>query len=214
MSVKNRIIKYDLVNWHDLKPFQPDNFKKNERVKIDKLVKSYKQSGKITPFAVWETAEGLFVIDGHATLEVFKIIEAEGGEVETMQPAIWLEIKNTEEAKKFVLIYNSRYRDINESSLKVFIGDMDVEDLIGSVQLDVDLKKLFAEKLEHELPKYPIVPKFSEKYHAVIIVVDNDINFVNLIEKLGLETMQSYKTNRIGMTKIISYEQFDAKWKS
>ena len=212
--IKNRILKYDMVNWRELVPFQPQNLKKNERHKIDKLVRSYRQTGKITPFAIWETDGKKYVIDGHATLDGFQIIEGEGEHVEDMQPALWLDIKNEKEAKKFVLIYNSRYRELNDTSLKKFIGDMNVDELLGTVQLELDLKKLFEEKFENDEPKYPIVPQYSEKYHAVLIVVDNDIDFTNLCEKLGLGMTIATKRKHIGTTKVITYKQFEERWRS
>ena len=59
---------------------------------------------------------------------------------------------------------------------------------------------------------YPIVPKFSEKYDAVIIVSKNSIDTAYLETKLGIKTCQSYKNQRTGKAMIIDVDQFREQW--
>ncbi len=61
-------------------------------------------------------------------------------------------------------------------------------------------------------PEYPIVPKFSEKYSAVVIVIENSIdeNFVRSV--LGLDVCKDYKTENVGESYVLNAKQFTEKW--
>lgn len=59
---------------------------------------------------------------------------------------------------------------------------------------------------------YPLVPKFSEKYDAVIIVSKNLIDTTYLETKLGIRKSQSYKNQRTGKAMIIDVDQFKEAW--
>jgi hypothetical protein len=62
--------------------------------------------------------------------------------------------------------------------------------------------------------EYPIVPKFSEKYRAIIIVVENEIDETFMKNALELEKSQSYKNNKTGTSYIIDVKKFRAQWES
>lgn len=70
------------------------------------------------------------------------------------------------------------------------------------------------EVIEDERPVYNITQRFSEKYDAFIIVSTNDIdsNFIREVLEIGLE--KSYKSNEIGVSKVISAKKFAELWKS
>jgi hypothetical protein len=59
----------------------------------------------------------------------------------------------------------------------------------------------------------PIVPVFDEKHRAVLIVIDNNTDFINLCGKLNMGKNQDYKTQRQGQTQVISFKDFEAAWK-
>jgi hypothetical protein len=67
---------------------------------------------------------------------------------------------------------------------------------------------------EQEAPEMPIVARFSEKYSAVILVVENEIDLTHLQEILDLGTEKSYKSNDSGQTFVISFSKFIERWKS
>lgn len=64
------------------------------------------------------------------------------------------------------------------------------------------------EKYDNSNCVHPIVPRFSEKHGAVIILFDNETDEVYLETVLGIGKMQSYKNQAVGKTSIISVEQF------
>ena len=54
---------------------------------------------------------------------------------------------------------------------------------------------------------YPIVPKFSENYDAVVIISTNDTDTSFLKTALGITKQQSYKCSRMGEGMVITVEQ-------
>jgi hypothetical protein len=79
--------------------------------------------------------------------------------------------------------------------------------------LNQQLSESLGDVIEDE-PEYPIVPKFSESYSAVVIVIENSIdeNFVRSV--LGLEKMKDYKTDNIAESYVITAKQFSERWNS
>lgn len=59
---------------------------------------------------------------------------------------------------------------------------------------------------------YPIVQKFSEKYGAIIITFDNEIDENFLKQVLGLETEKSYKNENLATSFVISAQKFIKFW--
>jgi hypothetical protein len=60
----------------------------------------------------------------------------------------------------------------------------------------------------------PIVPKFSEKYTAVMIFCDNEMDENWLRNVLKLRKARDYKTERIKETSVITVKEFQKLWKS
>lgn len=60
----------------------------------------------------------------------------------------------------------------------------------------------------------PIVPKFDEKYFAVMIVVESEMDFAQLSTLLDLGRAKDNKTTKVAQTQVISYKDFIAKVES
>lgn len=120
------------------------------------------------------------------------------------------------EFKKLNLILNSdKYR--GEFDLMMLRDNFSEFDLGQELGIDLaELDKDVAEtnevgKVEAD-PELPIVPKYSEKYSAVVIVIDNSIdeNFVRSVLGLGVE--QDYKTSNKGESYVTTAKSFIEKW--
>jgi hypothetical protein len=62
----------------------------------------------------------------------------------------------------------------------------------------------------------PIVPRFDERYRAVLIVVETEMDFANLCTVLDLGKAKDYKTSTVKQTQVISFTDFMKKieeWK-
>ena len=175
--LNNRLIKTELVEWKKLVPFQPDNLKKTEPHKLQKLANSLCQNGFSMNFYVWEKDGQIFIIDGHSRWEVLQLIDSGvilpkvhtdktnypyGMEyqvtVPEKLPCSFLHLKNKTEAKKAVLIYNSKYKNIDSDILAEWVSDLNLDELksqieIPELKLDFDNikdEKGYYEKLENK----------------------------------------------------------------
>lgn len=74
-NLKNKILKTEQIEWKKLIPFQPDNLKKTEPHKVQKLVNSLCENGLTMNFYVWEKDGKIYIIDGHTRHEVLQLLE-------------------------------------------------------------------------------------------------------------------------------------------
>ena len=162
--LNNRIIKTELVDWKRLIPFQPDNLKKTEPHKLQKLANSLCQNGFSMNFYVWEKEGQIYIIDGHSRWEVLQLIDSGAifPKVHTDKtnypygmeyqvtipeklPCSFLHLKNKTEAKKAVLIYNSKYKNIDSDILAEWVSDLNLDELKSQIEipeLKLDLENL------------------------------------------------------------------------
>ncbi len=162
--LNNRLIKTEMVEWKKLIPFQPDNLKKTEPHKLQKLANSLCQNGFSMNFYVWEKEGQIYIIDGHSRWEVLQLIDSGailpkvhtdktnypyGMEyqvtVPEKLPCSFLHLKNKTEAKKAVLIYNSKYKNIDSDILAEWVSDLNLDELKSQIEipeLKLDLENL------------------------------------------------------------------------
>ena len=72
---------------------------------------------------------------------------------------------------------------------------------------DPDFEKKF-NSYNNNNCEMPIVPKFSEKYDAVIIISTNTVDTTFLEAALKIDKEKSYKNSRMGKAMIIDVEHF------
>lgn len=171
--LNNRLLKTELVEWKKLIPFQPDNLKKTEPHKLQKLANSLCENGFSMNFYVWEKDEQIYIIDGHSRQEVLQLLESgaifpkdpNGKEYQVTIPdkfpCSFLHLKNKSEAKKAVLIYNSKYKSIDSDILSEWVSDLSLDELksqieIPELKLDFDIEKDEKDYYEKEENKYII----------------------------------------------------------
>ena len=145
--LNNRLIKTELVEWKKLIPFQPDNLKKTEPHKLQKLANSLCQNGFSMNFYVWEKEGQILIIDGHSRHEVLQLLESgaiypknpDGKEyavtIPDKLPCSFLHLKNKTEAKKAVLIYNSKYKNIDSDILAEWVSDLNLDELKSQIEI-------------------------------------------------------------------------------
>ena len=109
------------------------------------------------------------------------------------------------ERKEIILASNVHEGEWEKDILLADYADID-NDFMG---MDDDFFKVDIPETEDETEaEFPIVQKFSEKYDAVVIIVDNEIDRNCLFTMLGLNTEKCYKTQRTGVSQVISFKQF------
>lgn len=100
----------------------------------------------------------------------------------------------TEEQKKeFIIKDNNNYGEWDVDLLQTW----DI-DLLNEWDLNVKKNEFQeAEEFNNYNCKYPIIPEYNEKYNAVIIVCDNEMDYKFIIENLGINKAKSYKNGKI-----------------
>lgn len=194
------------VRWVDMIPFE-NNARKIKAENDRNLEKS------LTEFDVVEIPVldiDLIMIGGHQRRR--KMMSLGRGE-ELTDVRVPNRKLTEEEFKKLNLLLNSKKyqgeydldmlaEHFSEFALEDF--GIDIPDFSAVTDSDIP-------EIEKE-PEYPIVAKMSEKYTAVVIVIENSIdeNFVRSV--LGLGVAQDYKTSNVGESYVVTAKQFIEKW--
>lgn len=119
-----------------------------------------------------------------------------------------------DERRKIVLASNVNEGEWIDEILRSDYADMVAEMGISLADIDAGLGIGEGEATPAEKPEYPIVAEFSEKYDAFIIVCRNEIDANNVRQILGIEKMQSYKSQEVGNTHVIEATDFAARCSS
>lgn len=118
------------------------------------------------------------------------------------------------EFKKLNLLLNSeKFKgEYDLKMLEEFFSDFDLKE-----EFDIDMPKfediqMPDKAMMNDEPEMAIVPKYSEKYAAVVIVIENEIdeNFVRSV--LGLTKAKDYKTDNVGESYVLNAKQFTELW--
>lgn len=122
------------------------------------------------------------------------------------------------EVKRYNVASNAIKGDFIENILREQFGDVDLDDfgfnmtnadqVLETAHSHLD-KGRAAAKAE---PQFPIVPKFSEKHSALIIVIDNEIDANHIYELLGVSMGQCYKSTHTGTAKVVTSQVFIERW--
>jgi hypothetical protein len=120
----------------------------------------------------------------------------------------------TERERKEVIINSNIHEGKwDKEILDDLFADIDLEAIgidMGSIELPKDL----VPEDEKPEPLYPITQKFSEKYDAILIISDNEIDTNYLQEILSLGQEKDYKSSNVGKTSVIKATDFLKAWRS
>jgi hypothetical protein len=150
------------------------------------------------------------LLSGHQRCQVF--IDYGFGDLE-IDVRVAIRKLSDEELKEVMIIENYHSGEFDLQLLHDQFADfVDLEDFgIDMAELTKDLP---SENItDSNEPEMPIVPKYSEKHSAVVIVIDNSIdeNFVR--ECLGLGNAKDYKTSNVAPSYVLTAKQFTERWK-
>lgn len=204
MAKKNEKIQIVYKKLSDLKEcgYNP---KKATPKELEGIRQSVQTFGIVDPFIV-NTYEGRenVIINGHQR----KIVYADLGMIDVPCIEVCLPL---EEEKELNIRLSKNVVGIDAAMLAInFEKEMLEKVGFSSDELTMfksEYEKQFNNVTDADVP-YPLVPKFSEKYDAVIIISKNvtDTAFLETVLKIG--KAQSYKNTRTGKAMIIDVEQF------
>ena len=179
--------------------------------KFEDIKDSLEKFGFVDPVIVNNNPEREFVIiGGHQRAKVAKEIGIE------RVPVVYLNL-TLEEEKELNVRLN---KNVGEWDFEVLKKEFDNEDLIdwGFSESDIKLGFEEIEKLSEEATtedkkiqekKYPIIPKYNEKYATFMIFCNNelDVHWMRNFLKLT-ETHKDYKSNAVGPSHVITATDF------
>lgn len=144
------------IGINQLKDFQ-GNLKESREPEYEKLKKSIIKNGFRIPIFVWKDN----LLDGHQRIFTIKKMCENGYELKEKIPVVEIEAKDKKEAKKLLLLINSRYAHITEDGLYEYIetNKLNFDDL----------------KLELDLPEIDL-DNFSANFYDDIEIKEKEID--------------------------------------
>lgn len=134
-SIKDRIKRYGVVKWAEVEPLQSGDFKKYKPEQIKKLKTSIVNNGFATPLFIWESKGKNVLIDGFHRILAYKELSADGTPIPPEIPALFVDCKDRKDAKKFLLILNSHYAEIQKDALWDFVSDLNYDELVAEIDI-------------------------------------------------------------------------------
>lgn len=141
--MKIRILKTELVDWRNIEPLQPANFKHIYNYKH--IERSILENGFVNPFFVWENEGVIYSIDGVTRKEILSNLE----NVPDLLPAVFIDAKNRQDAVKILLsVFNTKENPIDLEVLNEWINIEQVEVEVQSLNV-VDVQDM-EDEIENE----------------------------------------------------------------
>ena len=153
--MKIRILKTELVDWRNIEPLQPANFKHIYNYKH--IERSILENGFVNPFFVWESEGVIYSIDGVTRKEILSNLE----NVPDLLPAVFIDAKNRQDAVKILLsVFNTKENPIDLEVLTEWINIEQVEVEVQSLNVvDInDIEEEAQEILEAEEDDFDSTP--------------------------------------------------------
>lgn len=201
-TVKNRILKTQLVKWSELKDLQPEDSK--VITNFADIKQSIEKHGFAQPFFVWQDRDGLiYTIDGHTRRNVLCEFENVPDEL----PATFIDAKDRKEAIEILIeVYNQKHNPFDIKVLEEFIQiegvDVDIDTVnIQKMEIDEDYGTDF--KLP-EGDKQPFQQMTFTLADEQAVQINNAINDIKQTDEFKYcETMGNENSNGNALYLII-----------
>lgn len=178
------------------------NLENNEYVGGNQRSKVMQEAGKLVDLVQLDAPDGVGTV-------AYGFVEYQGNRF-AYREVRWDEIRH---AKASIIANNAG----GENDLDLLIQHhAEILDDVGLTERDLDeigsKQNFVLPDEQEEKPVFEILPKFSEKHNAVVIVIDNELDENFLKQVLGLEAQQSYKNTNVGTSFVITAQQFIRAW--
>jgi len=180
-------IEQKIVNIKEIKE-NKGNPRKISKSQLERLKVSLQKFPEMMSIREIVVDENMMILGGNMRYRALKELGEEKVPVKIIRGF-------TEEQKKeFIIKDNNNYGEWDVDLLQTW----DI-DLLNEWDLKIEKKDGFqeAEEFDNYNCKYPIIPAYGEKYNAIIIVCDNEMDYKFIIENLGINKAKSYKNGKI-----------------
>ena len=205
MAKKTEKLEVHYMNIDELIPADYNPRGTTEQDRRD-IMTSLKTFGFVDPVIVNRHPDRMNVIvGGHQRVMVAK---EELGITEV--PCVWVELDLEQEKELNVRLNKNTGRwdldKLQQFFTKEWLINVGFKEQELSFFQDEFQKKF--NKITNQNCDMPLIPKFSEKYDAVIIISTNTIDTTFLETALKIDKAQSYKNTRTGKAMVIDVEHF------
>jgi hypothetical protein len=145
-SIKDRVIKSELVPWKKFEFIQSEKFKALSREAHDKLKNSILDNNFVESFKVWKHKNKLYCLDGYHRCQILEELITEGHRVPEKFRADFIRCKDRHEASRLVLIYSSIYANITEEGFLKYLEENNLT--FEEVKMTVDIPNFNQEYFE------------------------------------------------------------------
>jgi len=181
-EIKNLILRTELLNWQELKPFQPDNLKVLTKQNFERIKNSLTKNNFIAGFHVWaqENTWGdidYWILDGHHRKHVLQALKDDGYILPDKLPCSIVDVKSKKQAIKFLLTYSSEYAHPDPEGVAEFIhkNELDFEELDSFLDLrNTDLQSLKLDSMDFDPAGEDEQGKLDEKNPVVCPNCDHE----------------------------------------
>jgi hypothetical protein len=200
------------VEWVAIDVIDPASYnpRKMRPGPFSKLKRSLEEFGQVDPLIVNRVNNRL--VGGHQRLRALQ----ELGKSEVL--VSWVDEPNEEREKALNIALNNaelagEWDTTKLADLLDSIKDQSVALLSGFDQHQI-AQMIAKTREEVAAPVYPLAQKMLEHYDYVIVFATNETDWVNLQSIMGLETEHSYKKEKIGLGRVVTFERFIERWRS
>jgi len=191
-------IEQKIVNITEIKE-NKDNPRKISKSQLERLKLSLQKFPEMMSIREIVVDENMMILGGNMRYRALKELGEEKVPIKIIRGF-------TEEQKKeFIIKDNNAYGEWDVDLLQTW----DI-DLLNEWDLNVKKNEFQeAEEFNNYNCKYPIIPEYGDKYNAIIIVCDNEMDYNFIIENLGINKAKSYKNGKIiSDNSVISSKDF------
>lgn len=182
--MRERILKFEHIDWKKLVDFQPKEFKARTKGDIEKLKKSFLQEGNLSCFYVWDDKGTLYTVDGHSRLNVFRLLETEEIELPKTVPCVFIECKNKTEAKRALALYNSKYGIIKEKQFFEFFDDISISEMDTFNISGFENAFSFGDIDEDEIKEEELIKDFKKFHLLISSPIENFEKIMSIIDTM------------------------------
>jgi hypothetical protein len=196
-----------------------------EEKQYEKLKASILKDGFHDPIHVWRKKgekKPRKMLDGHQRINTIgRMVKVEGHRLEGDKglPVVWVEAQSEKAAKRIVLEKASQYGKLDEDSLYKFSFDagIEMEEIKEVADLpQINMGKFFKGWGDKEWtpeekkakPEVPFSEFIGEMNNYVVLLFDNNVDWLNAISHFGLETVAATRGNgdvwSIGIGRVIN----------
>ena len=156
-EIRNMILRVEMVDWQDLKPFQPDNLKILTTENFQKIRNSLIKNNFIANFHVWEEKGTYWILDGHHRKHVLQSLKDDGYILPDKLPCAVVDVASKRQAIEFLLTYSSEYAHPDKQGVSEFIhtNNLDFDELGSFVDLrHINMSELKMDNVDFDFKEY------------------------------------------------------------